>query len=177
MSKIKGFMKGYLLLIMIVLAHLLNGEAKAQNVISVSGGELANSSISLAFNMGDVVVGDFTNSSLSLSLGFPLSNTGVLTSNEEVTSELPAEFSLDQNYPNPFNPSTKIQYALPQKANVKIDIYNSIGVKVATVVNEDKQAGFYTATFNASSYSSGMYLYILSIDGRAFETKKMILIK
>lgn len=170
-------MKGYLLLAMIVVISLLDSESRAQSVVSISGGELSNSSISLTFNMGDIVIGDFTNSAVSLNSGFPLFNIGVLTSNEDLANELPAEFKLNQNYPNPFNPSTKIQYALPQKANVKIDIYNSIGVKVATIVNEDKSAGFYTATFNASTYSSGMYLYVLSIDGRAFETKKMILIK
>lgn len=170
-------MKGYLLLAMIVVISLLDSESKAQSVVSISGGELSNSSVSLAFNMGDIVIGDFTNSAISLNSGFPLFNIGVLTSNEDLVNELPVKFELSQNYPNPFNPSTKIQYALPQKANVKIDIYNSIGVKVATIVNEDKSAGSYTANFNASSYSSGMYLYVLSIDGRAFETKKMILIK
>jgi hypothetical protein len=68
-------------------------------------------------------------------------------------------FHLSQNYPNPFNPSTTIEYSLAVKSDVKISIYNLLGQKVATVVNETKEPGSYRAEWNASSTASGLYFY------------------
>lgn len=66
---------------------------------------------------------------------------------------------------------------LPKSANLRIEVYNSIGMRVATLVDQQQSAGFYTVRFNASSYSSGMYFYRLIADGNVIETKKMLLIK
>jgi len=89
---------------------------------------------------------------------------------------LPSNFSLKQNYPNPFNPTTTIQYSIPQHSNVTLKVYDILGNEVATLVNEEKERGIYSVSFDASQLSSGMYLYRLQA-GSFIETKKMILVK
>jgi hypothetical protein len=100
------------------------------------------------------------------------------------------EFRLSQNYPNPFNPSTVIGYQLSVNSEVKLEVFDMLGRKVATLVNERQTVGSHQATFNAMSLSSGVYFYKLearSADSRASatngasssfsQTKKMLLIK
>jgi hypothetical protein len=88
----------------------------------------------------------------------------------------PKEFVLYQNYPNPFNPNTLISYQLPVTSDVTLKVYDVLGNEIATLVNEEKPAGEYEVEFNASSLSSGMYLYKLQA-GTFVQTKKMILTK
>ncbi len=91
--------------------------------------------------------------------------------------EAPVEFELAQNYPNPFNPSTNIAFALPKAQNVTLDVYNLLGVKVASLIsNQVMQAGVHNITFNASELNSGVYLYQLQA-GANVMTKKMMFIK
>jgi len=86
-------------------------------------------------------------------------------------------FSLNQNYPNPFNPSTTISFTLRNAVNVTLRIYNVIGQEVATLINGNTMnMGTHTISFNASSLSSGMYLYRLEA-GSFTSTKTMMLIK
>ncbi len=89
---------------------------------------------------------------------------------------LPTEFGLSQNYPNPFNPTTMIDYALPKESNVRLEVYNLIGQKVATLVERVQEAGFHSAAFDASSLGSGLYFYKLSAGETSF-TKKMMLLR
>jgi hypothetical protein len=91
-------------------------------------------------------------------------------------SGLPQTFALEQNYPNPFNPTTTIKFALPEASEVKIDVYNLLGQKVMTLVNERMLAGFHEANFDAQNLASGIYLY--RIEAADFvSTKKMTFIK
>jgi hypothetical protein len=85
-------------------------------------------------------------------------------------------FLLNQNYPNPFNPSSTIKYSIANAGNVKLTVYNSIGSKVATIVNEYRPAGNYSVKFNGSNIASGIYLYRLE-SGNYSATKKFILMK
>jgi hypothetical protein len=85
-------------------------------------------------------------------------------------------FTLEQNYPNPWNPTTTINYSLEKEGNVKLAVYNVIGSKVATIVNEYKQAGSYSVQFNGSNLASGIYLYRLE-SGIYSASKKFILLK
>ncbi|MFZ4621274.1 MAG: T9SS type A sorting domain-containing protein [Bacteroidota bacterium] len=89
---------------------------------------------------------------------------------------VPTEVALANNYPNPFNPSTTIRYQLPAMMNVKIGVYNILGQEIMTLVNEVKDAGNYSVTFDASHLSSGLYLYRLKAGG-VVQTKKMLLLK
>ncbi|MDZ7625229.1 MAG: T9SS type A sorting domain-containing protein [Ignavibacteriaceae bacterium] len=88
----------------------------------------------------------------------------------------PNNYNLAQNYPNPFNPSTTIQFSIPQRSNVTLKVYDVLGNEVTTLVNEEKERGVYTISFNASALASGMYLYRIQA-GLFVETKKMILLK
>lgn len=91
-------------------------------------------------------------------------------------SNLPEAFELHQNYPNPFNPTTVIRYELPENAEVSLDVYSVSGQRVATLVNQNQQAGSYTVPFDASRLASGIYLYQLKA-GNFLSTQKMILLK
>ncbi|MDD1444347.1 T9SS type A sorting domain-containing protein, partial [Dolichospermum sp. ST_sed3] len=90
------------------------------------------------------------------------------------------QFILFQNYPNPFNPSTSIQYAISSTQFVTLKVYDLLGREVATLVNEEKQAGSYEIDFQSTvgSYqlANGVYFYQLQA-GDFIETKKMILLK
>ncbi len=88
----------------------------------------------------------------------------------------PASYSLGQNYPNPFNPSTLIKYSVAQDGFVNVSVFNLIGEKVATLVNNNMKAGSYEVNFDASQLSSGVYFY--SIDASNFKAvRKMMLMK
>jgi hypothetical protein len=98
------------------------------------------------------------------------------TAVQENTTAAPREFGLNQNYPNPFNPSTSVSYRVAAAGYVSVKIFNALGQEAATLVNEVKQPGAYTATWNAAGFGSGMYFYTMK-SGSFTETKKMILMK
>ncbi len=98
------------------------------------------------------------------------------TSVSNETEESPALFALEQNYPNPFNPSTTISYSVQEAGVVNISVYNLMGQKVATLVDETKAAGQYNVRWNAAGAASGMYYYRLEAGGQSI-TRKMTLIK
>ena len=85
-------------------------------------------------------------------------------------------FILQQNYPNPFNPSTKINYYIPVGRFVNLKVYDVLGNEIATLVNEEKLAGDFEVSFNATGLPSGVYFYQLKA-GVFIQTKKMILMK
>ena len=89
---------------------------------------------------------------------------------------LPTVFSLSQNYPNPFNPLTEIGFTLPVAARAKLEVFNTAGQRVATLVDVALPAGDYSAFWDGSMAASGVYLYRLTA-GEYSETKKMVLLK
>ena len=95
---------------------------------------------------------------------------------EQISADVPKTFLLEQNYPNPFNPSTTIRYQLPVASEVKLEVYDVLGKKVATLVSERQAAGYYQYVWNANGLTSGVYFYRLQAGGFV-ETKKMMLVK
>jgi hypothetical protein len=90
--------------------------------------------------------------------------------------EIPNEFSLSQNYPNPFNPTTNINFSISKPSMVKLFIYDVLGRKVATLINNQMNTGSYIYNFDASRFASGVYFY--SLEAGDFKvTKKMMLLK
>ena len=100
----------------------------------------------------------------------------VITSVKEDDNNKLGNFYLEQNYPNPFNPRTTIKFSLPKSENVKLEIFNILGEKVQTLLNEFYNAGIYETEFNAGNLPSGIYFYTLT-SGKFTATKKLILLK
>jgi TolB protein len=97
------------------------------------------------------------------------------------TQVLPKEFSLSCNYPNPFNPRTQIDYALPKDCQIKLSIYNILGQKVKTLVDEFQTAGFKTVNWDGKDdkgqeCASGIYFYKIQA-GEFSQAKKMVIVK
>ena len=86
------------------------------------------------------------------------------------------KFTLEQNYPNPFNPVTTVGYVLQEKCTTKLTLLNSIGEKIAVLVNEEQDKGFHKIEIDGSKLSSGVYFYQLRA-GSFVETRKMLLLK
>ena len=98
-----------------------------------------------------------------------------------VADLIPEVYALNQNYPNPFNPSTQIRYALPEQSQVVLTVYDMLGRKVRTLVNDVQDAGYRTVMWNATSdmgtpVSAGMYIYTIRAN-EFYQVKKMILLK
>jgi hypothetical protein len=107
----------------------------------------------------------------------------VISSVKSYSAKIPLDMYVFQNYPNPFNPSTAIRFVIPNRSNVKVQIFNTLGQTIATLLNEQKDAGYYEATWNAVNQSSGVYFYRIEAtaldnpSNRFVETKKMILLR
>ncbi|MBD3170363.1 MAG: T9SS type A sorting domain-containing protein, partial [candidate division Zixibacteria bacterium] len=91
-------------------------------------------------------------------------------------SNLPTKLALSQNYPNPFNASTTIKYALPSDGNVKLEVFNLMGQRVETLIDDYQQAGYKSLTWNFGDKASGIYFYRLSADGKSM-VKRMTILK
>jgi len=88
----------------------------------------------------------------------------------------PATFALAQNFPNPFNPSTTIQFSLPLESRVNLTVYNLIGQRVMTLVDDIRAPGTYSVMLDGSPLASGVYLYRLEA-GKFVSTKKLVLLR
>jgi hypothetical protein len=116
------------------------------------------------------------NRALSTSEVNDLYNQVTSVENDAGKNKIPSEFDLLQNYPNPFNPITTIKYSVPQSTKVVIKVFDVLGNKIETLVNEEKPVGTYELTWYAENLPSGIYFYRLQA-GDFIETKKMVFIK
>jgi hypothetical protein len=89
---------------------------------------------------------------------------------------LPKAFGLSQNYPNPFNPATEIHYQVAEPRFVSLRIYNIMGQEISALVQEERQPGRYSATWDGSAYPSGVYYYRMTA-GEFSDTRKLLLMK
>jgi hypothetical protein len=148
-------------------------------------------SVTVKFNAKGMLEGEYR-SVLSIASNDPLHSSKSIPMRLVVDSigsdvvenrpEIPREFALHQNYPNPFNPSTTIQYALPARSRVKLQIFNMLGQRVIELVSSEQNAGYQSVIWNAN-VASGIYFY--RIEARAIQdpgkyfvsVKKMLLLK
>lgn len=94
----------------------------------------------------------------------------------EIEAEILLQFFLYQNYPNPFNPSTTIKFALPRTEEIKIEVFNTIGQKVATLLDKQMQIGSHEVVFDAINLPIGLYIYRI-FAGKFQDVKKMLYLK
>ncbi len=97
-------------------------------------------------------------------------------------SALPTNYDLGQNFPNPFNANTQIQFALPKSGHVKLEVFNVLGQKVKTLVDEELTAGYKQVTWDGTDQrgdqvSSGIYFYRVRMGSQYTEMRKMVMIK
>ena len=108
----------------------------------------------------------------SLIWNFRVRDTGL----EKISSEIPGGFRLHNNYPNPFNPETHIKFELPENGLVTLTIYDILGNKITTLINQNLSAGVYKVDWNGSNLASGIYFF--RIETKDFtDAKRMLLIK
>lgn len=105
----------------------------------------------------------------------------ILSTSISQNATIAESFSLSQNYPNPFNPQTKIDFSIPQRGYVTLNIFNSLGETVETLVSSNLNAGTYTVDFNGKDLNSGVYFYTFNFTNnnsrKHIQTKKLLLIK
>jgi hypothetical protein len=176
------------------------GDSTAYDVQLISVGsagmaEFEGTGVSMPSNTTHLILPDWTNlqdDSLKILIDYGNDDTiddSMFVTNDIVTgvdeeghgSVLPFRFELSQNYPNPFNPVTMIEYSLPERSHVTIEIHNVLGQRVRALVNREESAGSYTVTWDGSDASgkpvaTGVYLYRFQA-GDHVETKKMLLLK
>ena len=176
-----GMIKSSLIIVIIIILFL-NVSTLAQNsqvrTYSFSSGfAISNSANTISISsVGEYFVGRSSNGSNIITSGFLASTSSVITDVVGEKDVVPNVFDLHQNYPNPFNQSTVISYQLPVGSNVSLKIYDILGKEVGTLVNENKEAGYYETKFDGSELASGMYIYRLTA-GSYISTKKMLMIK
>jgi plastocyanin len=184
-------------------AEATNYNVNIQNFAYVPAGMHINVGDMITWTNQDAVIHTATsdngvwnsgNLSQGQSYSFTFTNTGtypyhcaihtfmmdtIFVSTQSGTSEpltAPKVFTLSQNYPNPFNARTIISYTLPREANVQIDIFNILGQKIENLANFWQEAGEHQVAWDATSQSSGVYFYRVSVDDQT-RTGRMELLK
>jgi hypothetical protein len=166
---------------------LTNGIIDTSLIIDPAGTLVDDPVLIPSFNSKTLAVGDsaiyyvavgygLNNGTMLANMQLAQQKYNIITAIKSNTNNIPANYSLNQNYPNPFNPSTKISYQLPKSGYVTLKVYNALGKEVASLVNEEKQAGKFSVDFSALGLSSGIYFYSIH-SGSYFATRKMILLK
>ena len=171
----------------------VNGEAKVwlNEVLIIDENNSQSSNIRLNANSRNSVKVEYSHSSGESGMFLRWSGNGItnvipselltpktelLTVSNEVYDEIPSEFHLKQNYPNPFNPVTQIDFSIPSSGAVRLSVFNTLGQLVKVLVEETRQAGHHSVTFDASEFSTGLYLYRLDFEGQT-KVKKLLLLK
>jgi len=139
-------------------------DIRGENVISIGRNTIIKAT-------GEIEIISALGADLS-SMPVPIKSSNIL---------LPREFDLSQNYPNPFNPTTVINFALPRASNVELNIFNILGQKVITLINENMEAGYHSVKWDGvnsqcQEVATGVYFYRMSA-GDFVKSKKMLLLK
>lgn len=167
------FPLGAAMLALMLTAGIAHGQVeRTAEVVAAGGGTASNGSLTLRGTIGQAGAMPAGDSSTELDAGFwpsvYLSDQTATAAPEEESErasgaeeEMPSEFELEPAYPNPFNPTTRIVYALPEPADVRMTVYNSLGQEVTTLVDRPQAAGRHETVFRAGALPSGIYYYRL----------------
>jgi len=168
----------FVLVLILIPTQFVHSQYQIPYSVTGSGGNLStNSSYTLNSTIGEPFIGHSSNAIHNQYEGFwYIYYEDVIVSVEDDLT-IPASFKLEQNYPNPFNPTTIIKFGVPERSNVVLIIYDILGSEVATLVNEEMDAGWFERSFNAVSLSSGVYIYRLEAVSIAEQSEKFISIK
>lgn len=142
--------------------------------ISTGNAECRNPSIIVSGSTVNTVWHDYRDGNFEIYYDKNPSGNAIGITN--ISTEVPAKFSMSQNYPNPFNPVTKIKFDIPLQAFTKIAVYDITGKEVTELLGSKLNAGSYEVDFDGSSLSSGVYFYRIE-SGKVSDIKKMILVK
>ena len=143
-------------------------------VWSATGGSITQSGLYFPGPDAGIFEVTATNSDGSISATIPVNIVGGVSTEED--AGVPEDFQLAQNYPNPFNPSTVIQFDLPTAEYVELVLYDLRGRQVTRIVDGNLPAGRHRATFDASRFPSGVYVYRMQA-GPFVQTRRMILVR
>lgn len=150
----------------------VDGEAGSKNSEAKYSGASDNGVYRSEANGSDGIGSDRTASYADKEFPFTL----YVTPDELGEGDVPNQVYLDHNYPNPFNPSTTIRFGIPEEQSVKLEVYDILGRRVQTLINERMDSGTHTTVFDGARFASGVYIYRLRT-GDATITRKMTLIK
>ena len=167
--------------LMALLLNVASGKLSQTEIISVDGATVSQA-ITYCDNLIDDPAGDHEtakticdeiNNNRQVAAGvIPLSTVNIAYKQ----AEIPVTYGLSQNYPNPFNPTTEISFSLPSASHVKLEVFNVMGQKVATLVDGQCEAGEHVVQWDGRDAASGVYFYRLQADDFV-GTKKMLLLK
>jgi hypothetical protein len=162
--------------IVFVIYSMALAQYSIVNSVFGNGGVLiSDANHSIKSTLAQAFIGKMNNTSYAAQVGFWYS-VKMYVGIGKREDQLPQIFQLFQNYPNPFNPSTNIKYTIPQSSHVRLVIYNVLGQRISTLVDENKLPGYYTVEFDANSLASGFYIYHL--EAKNFqESRKMVLMR
>ena len=171
-----------LILCVLITGYLPHRSVQAQHNVSSSvlgngGAVISGSHYRMIGTLGQSAIGVVGSPSIRNQAGYWYHVEDVVTSVEAIPdATLPKQFRLDQNYPNPFNPATTIQFALPERSQVTLRLFDFLGREVAILLDGDFQPGEFKVAFDAESLASGLYLYRLEAGGFV-QTRKMTLLQ
>ena len=169
MKSLIGVFIGLLLSVSVSAESLLEGRVRLD-----SGESVADAQVQI-FDLADLRRGAIARATTDATGSFALSVQALARG-----SALPQGFALGQNYPNPFNPSTIVPYQLAASSQVRLEVFNLLGQRVATLVDGARPAGFHTAQWHATdaagrAVAAGVYIYRMTV-GAASQTGRMVLV-
>ncbi len=171
-----------LILIALASVFLFQQPVEAQIVVPNSvfgngGAVISDSQYRIVGTLGQPFIGVAENPSTINNVGFwYLTARELATSVEQIPSSVPKEFRLQQNYPNPFNPTTTIEFALPKKSTVTLQLFDILGREIATLVDAELESGVHKINFDGKDLASGIYFYRIHAEG-FLKTKKLMWLK
>jgi hypothetical protein len=155
----------------------VNAQSSFESSVFGSGGLVgAGTQFGIRSTVGQGIIGSFSNSLTIHHAGFWTIQKSTGPVSAKLVPGIPLKPVLHQNYPNPFNPSTTIRFSIPERQHVRLSVYDLLGREVATLVDEEKDAGWYSVMYDASRLASGVYLYRIQADSFVL-TKRFILLK